>query len=80
MNYQQEIEQLRKEISELKALANPDSIETDNYNKSRAEKLADFLQRRGMVIFYSLYLGLGTVIFIYFAQGVYGVNFMDIFK
>ena len=80
MNYQQEIEQLRKEISELKALAARDAIETDNYNKSRADKLADFLQRRGIVICYSLYLGLGTVIFILFAQGVYGVNFMDIFK
>ena len=80
MNYQQEIEQLRKEIRELKALANPDAIETDNYNKTRTEKLADFLRTRALVICYSLYLGLGTVIFIIYAQSVYNVNFMDIFK
>ena len=53
---QQEIEELKEEITRLKEIIEPDGNVVNNYNLTRSERLSNFLRKRCKLLEYSMYL------------------------
>ena len=69
---QQEIEELKEEITRLKEIIEPDGNVVNNYNLTRSEHLSNFLRKRWKLLAYSMYLIVFSIIYLYVASSMFG--------
>jgi len=69
---QQEIEELKEEITRLKEIIEPDGNVVNNYNLTRSERLSNFLRKRWKLLAYSMYLIVFSIIYLYVASSMFG--------
>ena len=69
---QQEIEELKEEITRLKEIIEPDGNFINNYNLTRSERLSIFLRKRWKLLAYSMYLIIFSIIYLYVASSMFG--------
>ena len=72
MNQQQEIAELKEEITRLKEIIEPDGNAVNNYNLTRSERLSNFLRKRWKLLAYSMYLIVFSIIYLYVASSMFG--------
>ena len=70
--HQQEIAELKEEITRLKEIIEPDGNVVNNYNLTRGERLSNFLRKRWKLLAYSMYLIVFSIIYLYVASSMFG--------
>ena len=69
---QQEIAELKEEITRLREIVEPDGNVVNNYNLTRSERLSNFLRKRWKLLAYSMYLIVFSIIYLYVASSMFG--------